>query len=74
MKSGRECNVLHPGCKKFKTAPFKLQEEAENNAFSILTGVIMTGEEGDLLTRRGYISLKGQIEKENHLIKFNSIN
>ncbi|XP_039550091.1 uncharacterized protein LOC120494826 [Pimephales promelas] len=65
QKFGRECIFLNPNSRKFQTASFELPEEAERSARYLLNPptVLMSGEEHDLFTRGGFISLKGQIEK-----------
>ncbi|XP_048066404.1 uncharacterized protein LOC125280121 [Megalobrama amblycephala] len=65
LKFGRECIFLGPGAKKFKTAPFTVPEAAEKKATDLLSPptALVTGEEDDLFTRGGFISLKGEIEK-----------
>ncbi len=69
-KFGRECIFWGPGSKKCKTAPFELPKEAEKRAKDLLNPptVLMTGEEEDLFTRGGHISLKGEIERVSKLI------
>nr|XP_055069999.1 uncharacterized protein LOC129450968 [Misgurnus anguillicaudatus] len=65
QKFGRECIFLNPKSKKFQTAPFELPEAAEGSARHLINPptVLMSGEEEDLFTRGGYISLIGEIEK-----------
>jgi len=65
QKFGRESIFLNPNSRKFLTASFELPEEAEKSARYLLNPptVLMSGEELDLFTRGGFISLKGQIEK-----------
>ncbi|XP_073729893.1 uncharacterized protein [Misgurnus anguillicaudatus] len=65
QKFGRECIFLNPNSKKFQTAPFELPEAAERSARHLINPptVLMSGEEEDLFTRGGYISLIGEIEK-----------
>ncbi|RXN15291.1 putative C-mannosyltransferase DPY19L3 isoform X1 [Labeo rohita] len=64
-KFGRECIFLNPNSKKFQTASFELPEEAERSAKYLLNPptALLSGEEQDLFTRGGFISLKGEIEK-----------
>lgn len=52
------------------TAPFELPKEAEKRAKDLLSPptVLMTGEEDDLFTRGGYISLKGENERVSKFI------
>lgn len=71
-KFGRECIFLNPNSKKFQTSSFKLPEEAERSAKYLLNPptALLSGEEQDLFTRGGFISLKGEIEKVS---KFNNI-
>ncbi|XDV21813.1 hypothetical protein PO909_026833 [Leuciscus waleckii] len=65
LKFGRECIFLNPNTKKFQTAPFELPEEAERSAKYLLNPAtaLLSGEEQDIFTRGGFISLKGEIEK-----------
>lgn len=71
-KFGRECIFLNPNSKKFQTASFELPEEAERSAKYLLNPptALMSGEEQDLFSRGGFISLKGETEKVS---KYNNI-
>ncbi|XP_065116079.2 uncharacterized protein [Paramisgurnus dabryanus] len=65
IKYGRKCLFIGPNTKKYLAPPLDLTDEAEQKARDTLTfpSTMMTGEEEDLFTRGGYITIKGKIEK-----------
>ncbi|KAL0149721.1 hypothetical protein M9458_055004, partial [Cirrhinus mrigala] len=54
-----------PGTLKFKTVPQEISEEAQNAARAALCppSPSVTGEEADIFSRGGYLSLQGQIKE-----------
>ncbi|RXN38243.1 putative C-mannosyltransferase DPY19L3 isoform X1 [Labeo rohita] len=64
-KYGRPCLFVNRATIKFKTTPLAVTEEAIRTAKEALCPLspYKTGEEEDIFTHRGYLSLQGQIQK-----------
>ncbi|XP_052470353.1 uncharacterized protein LOC128027081 [Carassius gibelio] len=62
---GRQCIFLNRTSRKFKTSPLAITEDAERAAKEVLypPSPFVTGEEQEIFTRPGYLSLRGNIEK-----------
>ncbi|ROL52064.1 hypothetical protein DPX16_0275 [Anabarilius grahami] len=65
QKYGRPCLFITRETRKFRTAPLAVAELAEKAAKEALypPSQCMTGEEEDIFTNTGHLSLKGKIEK-----------
>ncbi|XP_026053168.1 uncharacterized protein LOC113094469 isoform X2 [Carassius auratus] len=64
-RHGRLCLLVGRSTLKFRTAPLKISEEAERAAVELIhpPSYSATGEEEDLFSRSGYLSLLGKVEK-----------
>ncbi|XP_017208180.3 uncharacterized protein [Danio rerio] len=64
-KYGRRCLFVNKGTIKFRTAPLAISEEAKRAAREALCPPSrpITGEEEDIFSETGYLSLRGQLEK-----------
>ncbi|CAM4490579.1 unnamed protein product [Leuciscus chuanchicus] len=62
---GRQCIFLNRSSRKFKTSPLAITEEAERAAKEVLCppSPFVTGEEQEVFSSTGYLSLQGTIEK-----------
>jgi len=62
---GRPCIFVNRATRKFKTSPLAITEVAEKAAMDVLCppSPCVTGEEQQIFTRPGYLTLRGNIEK-----------